>query len=113
MKLYKIAGFVANGAYKETVLVLEPMEEKEKCYIGCGKRIDKEKIDQITEGIFNDVYEMYVVDEEKIDFARSTVYETCLSLSKKRFEQARDDFTGAEKFVLGVPTIKAYGKGEV
>ena len=57
MKLYKIAGYIANGGYKEKSFAYE-VEETEKCFVGSGKRVDKSKLGVVSEGKVKDGFEI-------------------------------------------------------
>ncbi|MGG1659445.1 hypothetical protein [Brevibacillus sp. NRS-1366] len=73
MNIYIVKGRAEVEGYIERVDVLENMEEKEKTYVGNGKRISKDKVGNLDGGMIIGSFEVVLLDEEDIPVARKMI----------------------------------------
>ncbi|MGG1659439.1 hypothetical protein [Brevibacillus sp. NRS-1366] len=86
MIIYLVSGAVVIDEYQEKVVVLEDMEEKPKSYVGNGKRIDKNKIGLIEQGMHYDEYRIALLDKESIQDAREKIKKMVLKYHQGQLE---------------------------
>lgn len=73
MKVYKIVGSASTDGYRESIMLYSNMKEAPSSYVGHGKRINKQWIGELREGVFYGSFEKYVTDPEDILAAREAV----------------------------------------
>lgn len=88
MILYIVKARATHGGYNEEVEVLNKMEEKAKSFIGNNRRINKDNVDQLDEGMFFGSYQIVLTDKGEIQDARRTVKEAVRNYQLNKYEEA-------------------------
>lgn len=87
MDLYIVKARAFNDAYGERVEILKGMEEKQKSYVGLGKKINKNKIEKLEEGMFYGSFQIILTDKNKIYQSRKRLKEAIYNYHLKEFKK--------------------------
>lgn len=90
MDLYIVRGKAFVGKYIEQIECLDGMDETPKCYVGLGKKIHKNKINQLENGTTIGSFQMIVTDKENINEARKQIKERVYQYNLKEFQRYQE-----------------------
>jgi hypothetical protein len=100
LKLYIVKGMLFYDKYDEVVEILDDMEEKQKCYVRNGKRINKNKIGVLEEGLFKGSYKIVLIDKNEVQNARKKIKEKIWQNKMKELETIQKEIQALENHHL-------------
>lgn len=100
--IYLVRGKGYYDEYREIIRIFENMNEKAKSYVGLGKRINKDKINKVQEGMFKGSFEIYLTNEAKINEARKIIKEKVIKYHRERYEDEKNTLDSLEKHSLDI-----------
>lgn len=87
MIVYVVKGSVPLDKYIEGVEIVDELEEKPKSYVKKGRKISKDKINKIEEGMFYGSYRIHLTDKDLIDNARIQIRDKVLLYHQRIVEK--------------------------
>lgn len=98
MILYLVKGSATMGEYGDVVEVIGGLEEKPKSYVGQGRKINKDKINKLEEGMFYGSYNIHLIDKSLVEEARMRIRDRVLQYHQ----------TIVEKHTKSVDSVKSF-----